>query len=107
MTMYVTEILIWQAKANVSDRNMIQAVEGLLPDLKTLPGFLFQNLSKDSKGRWVEVYFWQTAEDAHNSNGLMADKPSMANLMGLIEVESISMEVMPPLQDSGALVLNS
>ncbi|KJZ14881.1 hypothetical protein TW85_07255 [Marinomonas sp. S3726] len=105
--MYVTEVLSWQAKANVSDQDMINAVEGLLADLKTLPGFLFQNLSKDSKGRWVEVYFWQTEVDAHNSNSLMADKTSMVNLMGLIEIESISMEVMSPLQDSGALTLNS
>ena len=104
--MYVTEILTWQAKPEVSDQDMINAVEGILPDLKILPGFIFQNLSKDSQGRWVEVYFWQTAEAAHNSNGLMADKASMANLMGLIEVESISMEVMSPLQDSGSLLLN-
>jgi len=104
--MYVTEVLSWQAKANVSDQDMINAVEGLLADLKTLPGFLFQNLSKDSKGRWVEVYFWQTEEDAHNSNSLMADKASMVNLMELIEIESISMEVMSPLQDSGALSIN-
>lgn len=101
--MYVTEILSWKAKDGISDQEMIDAVNALLPDLRTLPGFMFQNLSKDQRGRWIEVYFWKTAEDAHNSNTLMADKKSMSNLMLLIQVESLEMEVMAPLQDSGNL----
>lgn len=103
--MYVTEILSWQAKANVTDEQMVAAVDAMLPDLKLLPGFLFQSLSKDSQGRWIEVYFWQTAKDAHNSNELMAKKESLADLMQLLHGETISMEVMQPLQDSGALLL--
>lgn len=103
MIMYVTEILSWQAQPNVSDHAMINAVEAMLPDLRTLPGFIFQNLNKDSNGRWVEVYFWETAEDAHKSNELMADKASLANLMKLLQAETIEMEVMKPLQDSGVI----
>ncbi len=101
--MYVTEILRWQAQTDVSDQQMIVAMGAMLPDLKTLPGFLFQNLSKNYQGRWVAVYFWQTAEDAHNSNTLMANKQSMANLMQLLHADSIEMEVMEPLQDSATL----
>lgn len=103
--MYVTEILSWQAKADVTDEQMVAAVDAMLPDLKLLPGFLFQSLSKDSQGRWIEVYFWQTAEDAHNSNELMAKKESLAQLMQLLHSETINMEVMQPLQDSGTLLL--
>ena len=101
--MYVTEILSWQAQAEVSDQQMSEAMAAILPDLKALPGFLFQTLSKDCKGHWVAVYFWQTAEDAHNSNAFMAAKTSMASLMQLIIPETIEMEVMAPLQDSGKL----
>ncbi len=103
--MYITEILSWQAKTGVSDEQMVSAVDAMLSDLKTLPGFLFQTLSKDSQGRWVEVYFWRTAEEAQNSNDLMANKDSMANLMQLLQAETIAMEVMEPLQDSGRLCL--
>jgi hypothetical protein len=104
--MYVTEILSWQAQPEVNDQQMLSAMDDLLADLKILPGFLFQNLGKNSKGQWVAVYFWKTAEDAHNSNTLMADKSSMANLMQLLIAESIKMEVIEPLQDSGLLKLN-
>jgi L-lactate utilization protein LutB len=102
--MYVTEILSWNAKAGVSDQQMITAMQTMLPDLKNLPGFLFQNLSKDAKDRWVAVYFWQTAEDAHNSNVLIANKKSMTALMQLLHAETIEMEVMEPLQGSGTLL---
>lgn len=104
--MYVTEILSWQAQPTVNDQQMLAAMTTLLIDLKLLPGFVFQNLGKNSKGHWVAVYFWKTAQDAHNSNALMADKLSMANLMQLLIAESIEMEVIEPLQDSGLLKLN-
>lgn len=104
--MCITEILSWEAQPEVSDQQMIAAMQSMLPDLKTLPGFLFQNLNKDNKGRWVAVYFWQTVEDAHNSNTLMANKQSMADLMQLLHAESIEMEVMEPLQVSGTLLFS-
>ena len=103
--MYVTEVLSWQALPEISDQQMIVAVNAMVSDLQTLPGFLFQNLSKDTQGRWVEIYFWRTLEAAHNSNGLMQSKISMKNLMRLIQPQSIEMEVMTPLQDSGTLTL--
>ena len=99
--MYVTELLSWQAKDKVTDQAMVLAVEAMLDDLRSLPGFLFQNLSKDSQGNWFEVYFWRTAEDAHQSNERMANKASLQQLMQLIKPESLKMEVMTPLQDSG------
>lgn len=104
--MYVTEILSWQAQAGVSDQQMIAAMQSMLPDLKTLPGFLFQNLSKNAKGRWVAVYYWQTVADAHHSNTLMANKKSMTDLMQLLHAETIEMEVMEPLQNSGILLFS-
>lgn len=101
--MYVTEVLSWQALENVNDQQMIAAMSTLLEDVKTLPGFLFQNLGKDSKGQWIAVYFWRTAKEAHNSNALMANKDSMAKLMQLIDAETLVIEVMDVLQGSEEL----
>lgn len=104
--MYVTEILSWQAQPHVTDQQMSEAMSGMLPDLKTLPGFLFQTLSKDSKGNWIAIYFWRTAENAHESNTLMSDKASMSQLMQLLIPETIVMKVLQPLQDSGSQIFN-
>ncbi|MBL4628088.1 MAG: hypothetical protein JKY00_08640 [Roseicyclus sp.] len=41
---HVAELVKWQAKPNVSDTQMIGAIDGILPDLQELPGFISQTL---------------------------------------------------------------
>jgi len=89
---HVAELVKWQANANVSDAQMVEAVDGLLPDLQQLPGFINQTLYKDKDGIWVDLYFWETEEQAIASNGLMANKASFANLMSLLDLKSVSIE---------------
>jgi len=97
----VLEILTWKAKSpDVSDDEMIAAVAGLVPDLKMLKGFQSQSLYKDSDGTWVDVYYWDSEEDAHASNDAMADKVSLARLIVLIAPGSITIEVMTAVQSS-------
>ncbi|MBL1276709.1 MAG: hypothetical protein COB30_011535 [Ectothiorhodospiraceae bacterium] len=79
----VFEILKWKSKSEVSDEQMISAVNVMVADLTTLQGFLNQTLYKDSNGFWVDVYYWETEQNAHDSNGAMADKASFKDLMGL------------------------
>jgi len=97
----VLEILTWKAKSpDVSDGEMIAAVAEMVPDLKMLKGFQSQRLYKDSHGTWVDVYYWDSEEDAHASNDAMADKTSLARLIALIAPGSITIEVMTAVQSS-------
>ena len=100
MNMAVIEIVSWQAKPGVSDEEMRSALADMLPDLQALPGFQWQLAGKDAQGRWVDVYCWDDARDAHASNELMADKPSLAALLALLEADSVTMDVIEPLQAS-------
>ena len=97
---HVIEILTWNAAENVSDEEMIAAVDNMVPDLKKLPGFKSQTLYKDSTGRWVDVYCWDTEEDARLSNERMRGKESLNRLMSLLVPESFTMEVMNSVQNS-------
>jgi hypothetical protein len=60
--------------------------------LKTLPGFVKQDLYKDDTGQWVDLYIWDTRANAEASNDLMAPKPSFAALMSLIDPSSVTIE---------------
>ena len=105
--MSVIEIVSWNAKRDVSDEEMCQALAAMVPDLKSLPGFQYQLAGKDSNGRWVDVYYWDSAKDAHASNDLMADKESLAVLLALVELESVCIEVIEPQQvSSDTIILN-
>lgn len=97
----ILEILTWKAKSpDISDDEMIAAVAGMVPDIKMLKGFQSQSLYKDSTGTWIDVYYWDSEEDAHASNGTMADKASLARLIDMIAPGSITLEVMTAVQSS-------
>ena len=78
----VFEILTWKSKAGVSNEEMVKAVDGMVEDLKKLNGFLNQTLYKEEDGTWIDVYYWKTEKDAHDSNGAMADKESKIHVEG-------------------------
>lgn len=101
--MYVVEIVSWKAASDVADQQMIDAVRAMVPDLEMLPGFRYQSLSKDDEGLWMDIYYWDSKEDAHNSNDLMANKPSLHNLIALIDMSSLKIEVLTPYQESGSV----
>ncbi len=98
--MSVLEIVKWKAKPNVSDKKMIDVVNAMVPDLKKLDGFISQVLYKDKNNYWVDVYYWDTAENAHLSNERMAEKESLKKLLELIELNTVTIEVLEPLQSS-------
>lgn len=101
--MFVTEIVSWNAKPDVTDQTMIEAVSALLPDLKKLPGFIYQSLGKNPQGRWIDIYYWDSVKNAHASNELMSDTQSLSQLMALIQADSVSIEVIEPQQASASL----
>ena len=101
MTNRVIEIVTWKSKAGVEDKEMILAVEGKLPDVKKVKGFIHQALHKNTDNEWVGVYYWESEEDAYNSNKEMAGKEAFTKLISLIDEKSIRIEIMATLQSSG------
>jgi len=101
--MFTAEIVSWNAKPEVTPQQMLGAIEAMLPDLKQLPGFIYQSAGQTESGRWVEIYYWDNADNAHKSNERMATKASLANLMELIEADSVTMEVIETAQQSSSL----
>ncbi|MPY23004.1 hypothetical protein [Shewanella sp. YLB-07] len=100
---YVVETVTWHAQAGVTEQQMILAVQMMLADLKVLPGFIHELLTLAPDGSWMQLYYWQTAADAHNSNQLMADKASFNDLIALLNPQSIKIEIYQPVQTSSAL----
>ena len=99
--MNVLESVKWKAKTNVSDKQMIDAVNEMVPDLKKTEGFIGQTLYKDENDYWVDIYYWDTKENAHLSNERMANKESLKNLLELVQFESVEIKILEPLQQAG------
>lgn len=89
----IVEIVKWKGVPGVSDQAMIEAALGLIPDLKSLGGFIDKTLYKNGD-EWVDIYYWTTVEDAHLSNARMAEKESLSKLFSLVLPETVSITVM-------------
>ncbi|QEQ96327.1 hypothetical protein [Neptunomonas concharum] len=99
----IFEILTWKSAPNVTEKNMIDSMSRFGNLVSTLPGFLHQSLYKRRDETWVCVYFWETEQQAHDSNDLVAGTPEFSELISLIEEGSITMEVLTALQERGII----
>ncbi|WP_299795696.1 hypothetical protein [uncultured Shewanella sp.] len=115
--MYIIETVSWTAKAGVKPSEMVDAVERMVSDLEKVPGFRYQSLSlKESTAKnqeepgapdqWLQLYYWDSVETAHNSNALMAPTTSLNHLISLIEPDTIAIDVFTPQQQSSQLSLS-
>jgi len=93
MNTNVIEIVKWKSAPSVTDQAMIEAALGLAPDLKSIGGFIDKTLYKNGD-EWVDIYYWETVEDAHLSNERMANKESLSKLFSLVQPETVSITVM-------------
>lgn len=98
--MNIIEIVKWKAKPDVTDFQMTETVSAMVPDLKKLEGFISQTLYKNDENLWIDLYYWDTSENAHLSNERMAEKESLKALLEIIELDSVTMEILEPLQKS-------
>lgn len=89
---HIVELVRWRSIEGTTDMQMTEAVNGILPDLKSLPGFVSQTLYKDDDGQWTDLYVWDTRKNAVASNDLMSNKPSFIKLMELIDITTVSIE---------------
>ena len=94
----VFEILTWRSAAGVAKQTMIDAMHEFSHDVKQLPGFLQQSLYQNASNEWVCIYYWETEKQAKESNSAVADKASFLALMALIVSDSVTIEIMQPLQ---------
>lgn len=88
------KIVKWKAKSNVTDSEITYAVNNMVQDLNQLKGFVSHTLYKTEYDEWVDINYWETIEDANNSNGKMLEKKSFTKLIKLIEVTSVNVDIL-------------
>lgn len=89
----IIEIVKWKSALGVTDQETIEAALNLISDLKSIGGFIAKTLYKNGD-EWIDVYYWETVEDAHLSNERMATKESLSKLFSLVQPETVSITVM-------------
>lgn len=85
----VLEIVEFRAVEGVPEQEIVEAVEGLIPDLREIGGFVEQTLYAAQDGLWVILYAWEGMRDAQHSTERMTGRASFDRLMGMVDPATI------------------
>lgn len=86
------ELVVFKLNEGVSREQLLGTVEAVSDWIAEQPGFISRELSYDAEGgRWIEVVWWRTLEDAHEAAELALTSESCAPMFALIDMESTLM----------------
>ncbi len=85
------EIVTFQTHQNVTAEAVLRAAEGMLPWLKTIPGFLSRHLARSEDGQWVDCVGWDSKANALAAAESIMTAPGAADFMAMIEPGSVVM----------------
>ncbi len=58
------ELVVFSAKAGVSDERIVKSAEGMLDTIQKWQGFISRELIKTADGKWVDIVHWNDLEAA-------------------------------------------
>lgn len=85
------EVVLFKLKPGVEDMAFVAAAEAMLPDLRTVPGFVRRELLRGDEDLWVDVVHWRSLSEALAAMDLMMTQPSAGAFMAALDEQSIEM----------------
>lgn len=61
------EVVIYQAKEGISQEEALEKAQSVNSFVKAQKGFISRNMSATADGKWVDVIFWESLEDAEKA----------------------------------------
>ena len=99
----IVEVVQFKAKTGVSDAQIRAAAAALQRDVEQFPGYMRRRLLKSADGQWIDIVDWTGLDEALQAGEAMMARPSAQGFMELVELESISMLHLAPVQVYGRM----
>jgi hypothetical protein len=87
----VLEVVLFKLKPGADEAAFLAASEAVMPDLRTMRGFMGRELFKDADGHWLDTVHWQSLDDAHRAAEVFLTLSCAQTLMALIDETSMTM----------------
>jgi hypothetical protein len=91
-----TEIVIFKLNPGVDEAAFLQAAEAIMPNIRTLPGFMDRQLLKGEQGQWLDIVHWQSREDALKAAEIFPTLECTHSFITLIDAASMTMLHLEP-----------
>jgi|GEM_PF-3509765 len=81
----VLEIVVFQVKSNITDKQVEKAAKNIAPLLSILPGYMDRSFGKAQKhGYWIDIVQWQSLEQALKAAKMIMAKPQMKKFVSMM-----------------------
>ena len=91
-TSKVLELVVFKLNDGVSRERLLGTSDAVSAWALEQPGFISRELLHDAEGgRWIDLVWWQTMQDAHAAAEAAMSSESCAPMFGLIDMESTLM----------------
>ncbi len=88
----VLELVVFRLNEGVSREQLLATVDPVSRWIGEQPGFLARELLHDAAGgRWIDLVWWRTLEDAHAASERAMTSEACAPMFALIDMESTLM----------------
>ncbi|MCA3695364.1 hypothetical protein [Aquidulcibacter sp.] len=85
------EIVTFKTVPTVTPEAVLVAAQGMLPWLKTVPGFLSRHMARAEDDQWVDCVRWDSKANALAAADAIMTAPGAADFMSVIEPNSVVM----------------
>ena len=81
----VIEVVIFSAKAGVSDSQLQTAARAITPVLKEMSGFINREFGVSEDGKYIDVVYWMDLSSAKAAAEKVMGIPKCGEFFGLID----------------------
>ncbi len=87
----VIELVIFKLNQQYQNQQVVNAAEKINPVLKNMPGFIKRDLGRTEDGRWTDVVYWESLEEAQAAAEKIMQVEEAQQFFGMISEKNMQM----------------
>ncbi len=91
MSSLTVEVALFKLKPTADEAAFLRASDAIMPDLRSMPGYVRRELLKGESGQWLDIIHWNSLAEAERAAQEIMSRPACHPFMGMIDETSITM----------------
>ena len=84
------KIIEYSLAKSADEKEFLKASQALMPEIAKLKGFIKRELLRGENGRWRDVVYWESKEDADRSEYDIPNIPACVTCIALMDHENMN-----------------
>jgi GH15 family glucan-1,4-alpha-glucosidase len=84
------EVVLFKLKPTTDEAAFLKAADAIMPDLRSMPGYLRRELLKGDDGQWLDVVYWRSLAEAQQAAQDLMQRPAVQPLFGMLDETTVT-----------------